>query len=178
MIQLEFCWWLVYGAQLSRQQFEGSHLLSIRNTTEAERRANKNRQIFRTLNLCLDIFLNVHVQQMSLSAVKHEALCSSSSIPFSNSLRVTTKKPRQNILYHSGYPECFTAIVKFLEISKKGKMTGFAPEASEYRYMTVITIVGVVIDNFSSVWKTFSEEVHEESVVVADVHFINDFTGD
>lgn len=119
LIQLEFCWWLVYGAQLSRQQFEGSHLLSIRNTTEAERRANKNRQIFRTLNLCLDIFLNVHVQQMSLSAVKHEALCSSSSIPFSNSLRVTTKKPRQNILYHSSYPECFTAIVKFLEIRKK-----------------------------------------------------------
>lgn len=79
---------------MSRQAFEGSRLLSIRNTTEAERRANKDRQIFRALNLCLDILLNVYMQQMSLGAVKHAALCSSSSFPFSNkSLRVTTEKP-------------------------------------------------------------------------------------
>jgi len=55
LIQLEFCWRLVYRAQLSRQTVESSRLLSIRNTTEAERRANKDRQIFRALNLCLDI---------------------------------------------------------------------------------------------------------------------------
>lgn len=122
LIQLEFCWWLVYRAQLSRQAFEGSHLLSIRNTTEAERRANKDRQIFRALNLCLGILLNVYMQQMSLSAVKHAALCSSSSFPFSNKrLKSYNREARLKYrisFYRISFWRGFTAIVKSLKIKK------------------------------------------------------------
>lgn len=109
LIQLEFCWRLLYRAQLSRQALEGSHLLSIRNTTEAERRANKERQIFRTLNLCLDVSLNVYMQQISLTAVKHAELWSSSSFPFRNkSLKFTTENQTKvyYILLDSFYYYC------------------------------------------------------------------------
>lgn len=168
LIQLEFCWWLVYRAQLSRQAFEGSHLLSIRNTTEAERRANKDRQIFRALNLCLGILLNVYMQQMSLSAVKHAALCSSSSFPFSNKhLKSYNREAR--LKYAISFWRGFTAIIKSLKIKKTEKMTGCASQASEYRYPVMIMMMGVVIDGCPSIEKTFSSEVHQESIVVQSI---------
>lgn len=99
LIQLEFSWQLLYRAQLSRQALEGSHLGSIRNTTEAKRRANKDRQIFRALNLCLDVSLKVYMQQISLNAVKHTELLSSSSFPFSNKSAKSQQRIQTKIYY-------------------------------------------------------------------------------
>ncbi len=93
---------MVYGAQLSRQAFEGNHLLSIRSTTETKRRTNRERQKFGALNLCLNILLNVYVQQLPLSTVNIQ-LYAPPDVLFSNkTLGATTKKTEQNVLYPSG----------------------------------------------------------------------------